>query len=101
MSERAVMVACFVFAGALLLMIVITLSMYRIGYNNGYDTGYRDGRSDRRKERYSNKPENNNFYKRGYADSVRVLPSRSERPVYIDGRSKYGVNPPNQNNNYR
>ena len=55
--------------------------------------GYRDGRSDRRKER--------NIYKRHYADSVKVLPPRSERMAYIDGQSKYDIDLAKQNKNYR
>lgn len=104
MEDRMVVAACLIFIGILVLIIVMSISMYRIGYNNGYDTGYKDARTDRRRERVKRTDTYqtiNHSNRRYNADSVKILPPRSERPVYIDGRSKYRVNLSKQNKNYR
>lgn len=51
--------------------------MYNVGYNNGFDKGYRENK----RSCFNNQ--------RMTADTVKVLQPNSERPVYIDGRSKY------------
>lgn len=82
MENRIVVIACVAFIGMVILLFVIALATYHIGYNNGYAIGYKDSRRDNRRNRM------NTNYSQSF-DNIRILPPNSKKPVYIDGRSKY------------
>lgn len=80
MDNHLLFVCCLIFIAILLTIIILSICMYNIGYNNGFDKGYQENK----RSRFSNRCMT--------ADTVKVLQSNSERPVYVDGRSKYHLN---------
>ena len=82
MDDRILIFICFGFTGLIILLIIVALATYHVGYNNGYSIGYKDSRRDFRRNRIdTNRSQSFN--------SIRILPPKSQKPVYIDGRSKY------------
>ena len=75
MNNPLLFVCCLI--AVLSTMIILSICMYNVGYNNGFDKGYRENK----RSSFSNR--------RMTTDTVKVLQPNSERPVYIDGRSKY------------
>ena len=73
MNDQILSVAFFIFAGVIILFILTSICIYKIGYNNGYDAGFRDGRRERKQDALTTKKTQSvNLLNRQYyeADSV-------------------------------
>lgn len=88
MNSQVILITSIIYVG-ILVLILIGIGIYRIGRNNGYNDGYKDGLKRRRQEPICNTCINNSNQYRGNVDTTAPTKSRSERPVYIDGKTKH------------